>query len=191
MIGIIGLAEGDVRLVPHHPQWQELFHIEKERIQAHIGSHILDIQHVGSTAISGIVAKPILDIAVAVENFEEAAGCIEPMASLGYVYQGEKGIPRRRFFVKQQPTDTDILYSTHHVHMNELGCVDWENQILFRDYLLRHPDVAQEYATLKFRLGEEYATDRKQYVSGKSTFITDVLAYARAEKEAESPSMGM
>ena len=73
--------------------------------------------------------------------------------------------------------------------MNELGCVDWENQILFRDYLLRHPDVAQEYARLKLGLGEQHATDRKHYLAGKSTFITDVLAYARAEKETESSSM--
>lgn len=110
---VLGLERGVVRLVPYDPCWSLLFEEEKQRIQAVIGSWILDIQHVGSTFIPGCPAKPILDIAIAVANFEQAFICIPPLEQLGYSYQGEYGIPRRHYFVRRNP------HSTHHIHMLE------------------------------------------------------------------------
>src|SRR5689334_1122677 len=105
-----GLEEGALRLTPYHKEWEQLFREEKARLQAAVGLFVLDIQHVGSTSIPGLIAKPIIDIAIAVRSFEEARVCIQPVESLGYRYRGENGIPRRHFFVKGNPR-------THHIHM--------------------------------------------------------------------------
>ena len=138
---------------------------------AAVGYHILDIQHVGSTAIPGIPAKPIIDIAIAVANFEAAHVCIAPIEQLGYLYRGEYGLPRRHYFVKGNPR-------THHLHMNEMNSQDWQNQILFRDYLRQHPEMAQAYAALKTRLAGQYQQDRERYLQEKAPFIEEVLRLA-------------
>ncbi len=128
-VNSIGLEQGIVRVVPHSEQWHGLFEEEKARIQAAIGDRVLDIQHVGSTSIPGIVAKPIIDVAIAVRDFDEVRICIEPLVRLGYEYRGEMGIPRRHFFTLGDPR-------TVHIHMNEITSADWQNQIRFRDALL-------------------------------------------------------
>lgn len=108
-----------------------------ERLRAVLGGFVLDIQHVGSTSIPGIPAKPILDIAVAVANFEEASRCLAPIEALGYTYRGEASIPRRHYFVKGAADNR-----THHLHMNEIQSDDWQQQIAFRDILRQHSDLA-------------------------------------------------
>ncbi|MCJ7551153.1 MAG: GrpB family protein, partial [Anaerolineae bacterium] len=110
---MIGLERGVVRLAPYTTEWQRCFEAEKERLQAVIGQYVLDIQHVGSTSIPGMIAKPIIDIGIAVTSFEEARVCIQPIQQLGYEYRGELKIPRRHYFVKGDPR-------THHLHMNEI-----------------------------------------------------------------------
>lgn len=172
---MIGLERGIVRLVPYTTEWKRLFEQEKARLQAAIGDYVLDIQHVGSTSIPGMVAKPILDIGIAVRNFEKAAVCIEPMVQLGYDYYGENGIPRRHFFVKGDPR-------THHVHMNEITSRDWEALVVFRDYLIQHPEIAQEYAELKLELAQRFPTDRQAYLDGKAVLIERVLQLARSQR---------
>jgi GrpB-like predicted nucleotidyltransferase (UPF0157 family)/protein associated with RNAse G/E len=170
---MLGLAPNLVALTPYTPVWAQMFQSEAERLYAALGAAILDIQHVGSTAIPGIPAKPIIDIGIAVANFEEAAGCIEPLVRLGYTYRGEMGIPRRHYFVKREGE-----ISTFHLHMNEVTSADWRQQIALRDYLRQHPAVAQEYADLKLRLAEQFPTDRVAYTEGKSGFISQVLVKA-------------
>jgi GrpB-like predicted nucleotidyltransferase (UPF0157 family) len=170
---VIGLESGVVRLLPYSDLWPRLYEAEKARIHAAVGRWVLDIQHVGSTAIPGMPAKPIIDIAVAVADFEEARICIVPLERLGYEYRGELGIPRRHYFTRGDPR-------THHVHMNELGSRDWGNQVLFRDYLIRHPGQAEAYAALKQRLARQYSTDRDAYLAGKAAFIEGILRRARS-----------
>ena len=126
---MLGLPSGQIQLSPYEPGWQILFLEERDRLQASIGEYILDIQHIGSTSIPGMPAKPILDIGIAVTNFEEAVRCIPPMEKLGYRYKGENGIPRRHYFVKGDPR-------TFHVHMVEIESEGWRSNLLFRDYLL-------------------------------------------------------
>jgi GrpB-like predicted nucleotidyltransferase (UPF0157 family) len=171
---MIGLERGIVRLVPYTKEWERLFQVERPRLRAAVGKYVLDIQHVGSTSIPGMVAKPIIDIAIAVKNFEEACVCIKPIEQLGYEYKGENGIPRRHYFAKGNPR-------THHVHINEIGSRDWNDQIIFRDYLTQHPEIAKEYAELKMELAQRYPTDRQSYLDGKAPFIERVLQLARSE----------
>ncbi len=174
---MIGLERGVVRVVPYTPEWVRLFEEEKARLEAVIGDYVLEIQHVGSTSIPGMIAKPIIDIAIAVRDFEEARVCIQPVERLGYEYRGELGIPRRHYFVKGDPR-------THHIHVNELGSRDWENQVLFRDYLIQHRELAEEYAELKRGLAERYPRDREAYLDGKASFVERVLEMARSERRS-------
>jgi GrpB-like predicted nucleotidyltransferase (UPF0157 family) len=170
----IGLEKGIVRLVPHNAAWAEAYEGERARIQAAIAPHILDVQHVGSTSVPGIVAKPIIDIAVGVQDFEAARVCIAPLEALGYTYHGEHGIPGRHYFTRGDPT----LY---HVHMHETTSRAWGNLVLFRDYLLQHPDEARAYEALKGSLAEQYRDDRRAYTDGKATFIEGILELARCK----------
>ena len=174
---MIGLERGIVRVCSYTAEWKRLFEQERACLQAAIGEYVLDIQHVGSTSIPGMAAKPIIDIGIAVRNFQEAAVCIEPVVELGYEYRGENGIPRRHFFVKRDPR------TTHHVHVNEADGRDWENQVFFRDYLIQHPGVAQGYAKLKLELARLFPTDRPAYLDGKAALIERVLRLARLERE--------
>lgn len=169
---MLGLPSEEIQLSPYESGWQILFFEERDRLQANIGGYVLDIQHIGSTSIPGMLAKPILDIGIAVTNFEEAARCIPPMEKLGYTYKGENGIPRRHYFVKGDPR-------THHVHMVEIESEEWRSNLLFRDYLIKNPETAREYARLKQELAKQFATEREAYQAGKDGFIKAVLYKAR------------
>jgi GrpB-like predicted nucleotidyltransferase (UPF0157 family) len=114
MTSIIGLAAGKVLVAPYSVEWQRLFAEERSRLLAAVGAYVQDVQHVGSTSIPGMAAKPIIDIGIAVRNFEEASVCVGPIEHLGYEYRGENGIPRRRYFERGNPR-------SYHLHMNEMG----------------------------------------------------------------------
>jgi GrpB-like predicted nucleotidyltransferase (UPF0157 family) len=177
---MLGLEAGVVKLVPYTVEWQRLFEKEKALLQTAVGDSVLDIQHVGSTAIPGMVAKPILDIGIAVTDFEEARTLVAPIGGLGYQYRGEFGIPRRHYFVKGNPR-------THHIHMVEISSRDWKNQLFFRDTLIQRPELAQEYVHLKNDLARRYAADRDAYLEGKAPFIERVLAMAGSATSAPAP----
>jgi GrpB-like predicted nucleotidyltransferase (UPF0157 family) len=169
---VIGLEAGTVRVASYSVEWQRLFAEEKSRLLAAVGGYVLDIQHVGSTSVPGLAAKPIIDIGIAVRSYEEASVCVEPIVQLGYAYRGENGIPRRRYFERGSPR-------SHHLHINEVDSRAWANQILFRDYLIQHPEIAREYAAIKMALALENPSDRDAYLVAKAPFIERVLRLAR------------
>jgi GrpB-like predicted nucleotidyltransferase (UPF0157 family) len=173
---MLGLSSGQLRLSPYETDWPLLFLAERERLCAALGESVQDIQiqHIGSTSIPGMPAKPILDIGVSVTNFEEAVCCIPLLEQLGYSYKGENGIPRRHYFVKGDPR-------THHLHMLELASEEWKSHLLFRDYLRGNQEIAQAYAELKRQLAMRFAADREAYQTGKESFIKAVLQQAKAD----------
>lgn len=171
-----GLEKGAVRLVAYDPEWKRLFEAEKASLIEVLGTKTLDIQHIGSTSIPGMPAKPIIDIAIAVTDFEEAMGCIRLIEELGYEYKGEFGMPRRHYFVKGEPR-------LFHVHMSEIDSLEWQNTILFRDYLCTHEEAAKEYAELKAALASKYPRDREAYLEGKTAFVEGVIRLAGEERE--------
>jgi GrpB-like predicted nucleotidyltransferase (UPF0157 family) len=170
---MIGLEKGFVKLSPYTDEWKLLFEEEKATLLTAVGSYILDVQHVGSTSIPGMLAKPIIDIAIAVLDFEEAKVCIRPIEALGYEYKGEFGIPLRHYFVKGDPR-------IFHIHICEINSLEWQDHLLFRDYLCQHPNVAREYAELKKQLASKFPQDRTAYLDGKALFIQRVLHIARS-----------
>jgi GrpB-like predicted nucleotidyltransferase (UPF0157 family) len=171
---MLGLQSGQLQLSPYEPNWPRLFLAEKEQLCASLQNHILDIQHIGSTSIPGMTAKPILDIGVAVSNFEEAIQCVPLLEQIGYKYKGENGIARRHYFVKGNPR-------THHLHMLEVTSEEWKSHLLFRDYLCDNAEVAQAYASLKQTLAMRFTNDRAAYQAGKEHFIRSVLEQANEE----------
>jgi len=168
---VLGLEKGVVRLVTYSQEWAKLFDEEKQLLTALIGEYVIDIQHIGSTSIPGMIAKPILDIGIAIADFEEGKRCIEPIESLGYEYKGENGIPRRHYFVKGDPT-------THHLHIVEIDSEEWKKNITFRDALRKNENLAKEYAELKLNLAEKFKYDRVAYTDGKTDFVNYVLKLA-------------
>ncbi len=165
---LLGLKRGELCVSPYREEWKNLFEIEKRDIEKAIGDYIEDIQHVGSTSIPGMPAKPILDIAIAVKNFEEARICIEPLCKMGYTFKGENGIPRRHYFLKGEPC-------THHIHLLEKISEEWEKLILFRDYLRSNQKTAEEYKELKRDLLQRLQGDRKAYQAAKTDFVAAVI----------------
>ena len=110
---MIGLEKGTVQVVPYHASWQDVFAQERRLLQEHIGGHVLDIQHVGSTAVPGLAAKPIIDIVVAVASSAEIARCRQPLRDLGYIDRGDSGTEGGYLFVRESAP----LVRTHHLHM--------------------------------------------------------------------------
>ncbi|HSP54118.1 MAG TPA: GrpB family protein [Dehalococcoidia bacterium] len=178
---------GAIVLVPHDPAWTAAFEEERARIQEAIGQWAADVQHVGSTSIPGIAAKPIIDIAVHLRSITDALYCITPLVQIGYECLGEFGIPGRIYFRK--PTKTPLpgqshygVGRTHQIHMYETGHEQYEKQITFRDYLRKHPESAREYEDLKRDLAARH-DDIEDYALGKSEFVLHILALAGASKE--------
>lgn len=172
---MLGLKRDKVILLPHQTEWAKLFEQERALIETALAANVLEVQHIGSTAIPDLKAKPILDIAVAVRNFEDAFVCVAPLEHLGYLYRGEYGIARRHYFVKG-PEDV----RSHHLHMLEIHSENWQNHLLFRNHLKAHSEVAAAYGELKMALARRYPNDREGYTEGKHDFVQSVLAKARA-----------
>jgi len=159
-----------VWLTNDHEAWAREYRRERSNILRVLEPQIVDIQHIGSTAIPGVPAKPILDIVIGVRSFEEATRCVGPMLDLGYEYRGENGIARRHYFVKGIPR-------THHVHVLEMDRGARQQMLLFRDFLLAQPDLAQEYAHEKVCLADAYNHDRASYQRAKDLVIARLLTW--------------
>jgi GrpB-like predicted nucleotidyltransferase (UPF0157 family) len=166
-------------IVAHDPGWVEEYERESARVRGALGDLVLAVEHIGSTAIPGLAAKPIVDIMVGVRSLADARSKVGVMEALGYLYvpEFEAQIPDRLFFQRGSPR-------THHLHIVEKGSQFWARQLLFRDYVTTHPDVAQAYAELKQELAGRFAEDREGYTHAKTSFVEAVLAKAEAEAEA-------
>ena len=165
---MLGLKRGVLALSPHCTEWASLYATEHKLLLQIVGDAALDIQHVGSTALPGMIAKPILDIAMLTGSLDNIESFIPDLVHVGYAYRGEQGIPGRHLFAKGDPV-------THHLHVTLPGCDNWQKQIYFRDYLLAHQNLAATYADLKQLLVNRPGITRKAYSEGKSSFIERVL----------------
>jgi GrpB-like predicted nucleotidyltransferase (UPF0157 family) len=170
-----------VKIVDYDQNWPKVFEKEKKLILSAVGHIVVRIEHIGSTAVPGLSAKPIVDILVAVKHLSDAKTCIEPLKRIGYEYKAklEADIPERRFFGKGEPPEEQH----YHLHMVERTSDFWERHLLFRDYLRVHPEVVQEYQKLKRRLAAKYRTNREGYTEAKTPFIESIVAKARIEKK--------
>jgi len=173
----------EVAISPYDPRWPIAFSQEKEHLRACLPSAlVLRIEHFGSTAVPGLSAKPIVDILVEVTDLRATRDRIVPiLESQGYDYfwrptLGDDGPPFYAWFIKREPC-TGVR--THHIHMVEGHFVEHWDRLLFRDYLIEHPEVAGEYEALKVRLAATSPQDRVSYTQGKTEFVVRVTEQAK------------
>jgi len=158
------MADEEVKLSPHSGAWTEKFLREKcelARVLAHVSP---PIEHIGSSAVPGLPAKPIVDIAIKVDSVSLIPSLLEPLAELSYSYIGEHGVAGRHFFIKGVPRE-------FHLHIVDGRSDHWERWLTFRDILIRSEKVRQDYLALKKELTRKYHDQREKYTAGKSAFI--------------------
>jgi GrpB-like predicted nucleotidyltransferase (UPF0157 family) len=165
-----------VVLVEYDSHWPERYQYEKNRILHALGERVVAIEHIGSTAIPGLGAKPIIDIMVAVRSLaDDLPQCIEPLRRLGYEYVSRPDFTDSAFFCHGAWGP-----STRHLHLTEYGSVFWHDKLLFRDFLRVHSDTAAEYYALKRSLAAQHAANRTAYTDAKSSYIRAVVNRARS-----------
>jgi GrpB-like predicted nucleotidyltransferase (UPF0157 family) len=166
--------EDRIEISEYDPAWPAEFEAEQERIRAALDSGLqVEMQHIGSTAIPDMAAKPIIDILLMVHEGAEHARVIQGLQEIGYVYWEENPEPGRMFFVKGMPPFGKRR--THHVHVFD-DAMERNRRIAFRDYLRSHADAAREYAELKRQLAEQFSHDREAYTRGKDEYIARICA---------------
>ena len=175
------MPDTTILIAEYNPLWPVLFQGESNRIRAVIGDWIAAIEHVGSTAVPGLGAKPIIDIMVGIHQLGSAGECVGSLGGIGYEYvpEYEEEIPERRYYRKGPPQDR-----ISHLHMVEAGSDFWIRLLLFRNFLRKHPEVAGEYCRLKKELAGRYAVEHRAYTDAKTPFIESVVTRAR-EKQAD------
>jgi GrpB-like predicted nucleotidyltransferase (UPF0157 family) len=166
------VARGAIVVVDYDAEWPMLFDRLAEPVRRAVADLSAEVEHIGSTAVPGLAAKPVIDIDVVVRTRDDVATAIERLRSLGYVYHGDKGISGREAFL--WPTDA----TPHHLYVVVAGSQPHADHVRFRDYLRTHPEAAREYALLKSELASRYAEDRVGYTDAKSDFVARVLATA-------------
>ena len=180
----IGLRRGTVVLEPHSTEWETDAQNTIKLLKNILKEEIVDAQHIGSTSVKGICAKPIIDIAVGVKSFDNIDRYNEILNENGFIYRREDH-PGQRLYICG---DLENNIHTHYIHMVIFGEEAWNNYINMRDYLNTHPDKADEYARLKQTLAEKYPTDRAAYTEAKAEFIEKTLKNA-AEWRKENNSI--
>jgi GrpB-like predicted nucleotidyltransferase (UPF0157 family) len=159
-------------VVDYDPQWPELFAALRERVGKALADLAAAIEHVGSTAVPGLAAKPVIDIDVLLVSSDSLQEAVRRLAPLGYEHHGNLGIVGREAF--RQPT----RQPAQHLYICLPDSQEYPRHIAFRDYLRGHPESAKAYAELKRRLARQYRDDREKYVAGKDGFVNDVLRHA-------------
>jgi GrpB-like predicted nucleotidyltransferase (UPF0157 family) len=157
-------------VVPHDPRWKMAFEDEAKAIRHVFENLPVQVHHIGSTAIPGILAKPIIDLLGMVSTLADADAKARALESLGYEAMGAYGIEGRRYFRKIDSNGT----RTHHLHVFEEDSPNVERHLAFRDYLIAHPEVAQEYSSLKERLTRGGAPNWDAYLGGKDPFVSRI-----------------
>lgn len=173
---MLGLKRGEVALFPHEKEWEIEAQNTIKRLKNILGDVIVDIQHVGSTAIPTIKAKPIIDIAVSVNSFDEVLKQIYILESNGFYHRPSKEENQLLFSCGSFYDNIGDL-QTHFIHFVLNNSMEWINYINFRDYLINNPDIAKDYEALKISLSNK-VKDRAEYTAAKHDFITFTLRKA-------------
>lgn len=166
------LADSDepIEVVPYDPRWPGRFEEERDALDEAIGDWVTGgVHHVGSTAVPGLGAKPVIDILAGVDSLEASRACFGPLARLGYLY-APYCAEEMHWFCKPHPRRR-----THHLHLVPAGSGRFRDELAFRDALRASPDLAKAYAAAKHRLAASFKHDREGYTAAKATFIHEAL----------------
>ena len=164
------MKQAPVELSEYDPQWPSMFEAEKNYLMEVIGQWLCgSVEHIGSTSIPGLIAKPVIDIMFGVQSLEESRPAIKILVNNGYQYFPYKDDVMHWFC---KPSDA---FRTHHLHLIPYQSQLWQERLQFRNLLLFNPDIAREYSVLKKNLAQRYREDRESYTREKWPFIQRVL----------------
>ena len=180
------MAQNPVIIETYSDEWVREF-IQIQNILANtISGDFLSIEHMGSTSIPGLSAKPILDITIVINSRDLLPKIITKLKTLGYIHCGDKGIPRREAFERMS---SDVPFTTpprnwihQHLYVCDKNAEELKRFLLFRNYLRKHADVAMQYGQLKHRLADKFRHNRESYTNAKTDFIFKILYKAKKEK---------
>ena len=166
------MASRVIDVVEHDPNWSIRFMEERQRLHGALDGVAHSIEHIGSTAVPGLAAKPIIDLLLEVDSLAELDARTPALEELGYLARGENGIPGRRYFCKGG------VRRTHHLHAFEIGDPHATRHRVFRDYLVANPAVARAYADLKRQAAASNRNDAAGYTAWKDDFVQNHLQCA-------------
>ncbi|MBI3449850.1 MAG: GrpB family protein [Acidobacteria bacterium] len=167
--------EAPIEIVPYDASWPARFAEESQILRRALAAWLAGpIEHIGSTAVPGLAAKPVIDIMAGVRTLDGSRPAIAAATGLGYCHFPYQ-VDLEHWFCKPSPA-----FRTHHLHLIPVGAPQWARPLAFRDYLRAHPDVAAEYESLKRDLARKHHLDREAYTQAKGPFIDRVTARALA-----------
>ncbi|WP_026476146.1 GrpB family protein [Alkaliphilus transvaalensis] len=164
-----------VLLEPHNSAWIDYYFVERDFLQSVFGDTILRINHIGSSSVPGLIAKPTIDILVEIPHDIDLSAITEKMKDEGYVVNNPK-----KDIIMYLKGYTPRGFEGQCVHIHVRHYDDWD-ELYFRDYLISYPNIAHEYGKLKLKLKEQYPHDRDGYTEAKGVFVKKYSEYARAE----------
>lgn len=161
-----------IALSPYDPAWSTGFDAERERLTAICPGQLIAIEHIGSTAVPGMAAKPVIDLMGGVESMAVADALLEPLCDAGYITSAgfNAAIGERRWLMRWEEGRR-----THHLHLLVPDSAEWRDRVAFRDLLRASEDLASQYLQLKVKLAAQHPSDREAYTDAKSEFIREVL----------------
>lgn len=171
-----------VVISPYSAEWPVCFRAVREELLSVFAPIEVAVEHIGSTAVPGLAAKPVIDVLLGARALADVESRIEPLGEHGYSYvqKYERELPMRRYFVKPAATSLRV-----HLHAVELGSLLWQEHLAFRDALRTDATLSSRYQSLKLRLAEEFAADKSAYTVAKGPFIRSVLATAFERNAAD------
>ena len=172
----MALKRGIVELEDYNTNWDKEYKKEEKLLKKVLGERIIEIQHIGSTSIKGLKAKPVIDIVIVINSLDEIPEIEELLKPYDYENRGQQGVPDRYFFAKGSADAR-----THYIHFVEPNSNTYYNHVYFKRYLIEHPEYIKKYCDLKQELATKYADDRPSYTKGKNDFITGVIKLAKEE----------
>jgi GrpB-like predicted nucleotidyltransferase (UPF0157 family) len=163
-------------LAPYNPEWPSEFENEKNRIGTVLSPEWAVVEHIGSTSVPGLAAKPVIDILVGLRDFDRAMEAVDSLESIGYAYlpQYEDTMPYRRLLILEEENKRSV-----NLHMVAIDTEFWERHLRFRDYLRSHPEVRDAYNQLKTDLAQKDWASVNDYAQAKTEFIRRVEAQAK------------
>ena len=169
------MIDEPVHLEKYNPSWTKYFDRERERLMTALELDSKVIEHIGSTAIKNIRAKPIIDIAVGVEIYPPPQHLIDRLIDLGYEALGEADVPKRLYFRYRQ-------IRSFNVHIVELNGRHWKSNLAFRDYLIAHPEEAKRYEEIKVKAIQSGSTSLLKYSIAKSAIVGELTLLAQSQQ---------
>ncbi|WP_409346490.1 GrpB family protein [Paenibacillus sp. MBLB4367] len=173
----------EVVVTGHNPEWENEYEREKGKIADALNDILAGIEHIGSTSVPGLAAKPVIDMMAGVLELSDLTEKhVDALRSLGYTHVDHSHFPERKFFRRGE-----WRAGTHHLHVYRINGTHWRSNLLFRNYLRSHPAAMQEYHELKVTLISKHKQDRAAYTEAKAPFIQSIIQLAMSEAE-EAPS---